>query len=435
MTFTRAALAATLLAGSALHLAPAAAQSPLESLRAHQRGSEHEQPRPQQQQQQQQGGGIVNLSRDENNAVRPLYQAVQAHDWPTATAALPAAQAALQSVPGKYLIGQLMLDIGRGTSDLAMQSRAVDAMIASGGAPPEVLPQLLGVQASFFIDANNIAAAEAPLNRLLQLDPNNVDRITQLGQVELRLGKRNEALTLYRRALQLGEVNGQHAPEQVYRTLLAIAYEGHLAQPAIEQARALVSAYPTPENWQAALGVYSQLSGLGGADQLDLYRFMRAAGALHDEHDYFEYAVAVNHGGFPGETKAVIEEGQSRSVFHQAAAEARQMLTAATARIAEDQASLPRLRTSAMAAPTGQMARTTADAYYGYGRYAEAADLYRAALQKGGEDANLINTRLGASLALAGRRAEAEAAFHAVTGPRATLAQFWLLWLATRPAG
>lgn len=433
MNFTRAALAATLLAGSALQLAPAAAQSPLESLRAHQRGNEHEQPRPQPQQQQ--GGGIVNLSRDENNAVRPLYQAVQAHDWPTATAALPAAQAALQSVPGKYLIGQLMLDIGRGTSDAAMQSRAVDAMIASGGAPADVMLQLLAAQAGFLIQANNLAGAEAPLNRLIQLDPANVERITQLAEVEIRLGKRNEALALYRRALQLGEANGAHAPEQIYRQTLALAYEGHMAQPAIEFARTLVTIYPSPENWQAALGVYNQIGGLGGAEQLDLYRFMRAAGALHDERDYFEYASAVNRGGFPGETKTVIDEGMSRGVFHQAAAEVRQMLTAATARIAEDQASLPRLRTSAMAAPTGQAARTTADAFFGYGRYSEAADLYRAALQKGGEDANLINTRLGASLALAGRRAEAEAAFRAVTGPRTTLAQFWLLWLATRPAG
>ena len=56
-----------------------------------------------------------------------------------------------------------------------------------------------------------------------------------------------------------------------------------------------------------------------------------------------------------------------------------------------------------------------------------------AALQKGGEDANLVNTRLGAALALAGRRAEAEAAFRAVTGPRADLAGFWLAWLARRP--
>ena len=56
-----------------------------------------------------------------------------------------------------------------------------------------------------------------------------------------------------------------------------------------------------------------------------------------------------------------------------------------------------------------------------------------AALQKGGEDANLVNSRLGAALALAGRRPEAEAALRAVTGPRADLAGFWLAWLARRP--
>ena len=49
-----------------------------------------------------------------------------------------------------------------------------------------------------------------------------------------------------------------------------------------------------------------------------------------------------------------------------------------------------------------------------------------------GIEAGLGNTRLGAALAMAGQRAEAEAAFRAVTGPRAELAQLWLLWLSTR---
>ena len=106
-----------------------------------------------------------------------------------------------------------------------------------------------------------------------------------------------------------------------------------------------------------------------------------------------------------------------------------------TRRIAEDRASLPGQRTArACRRATGRAARQTADAFYGYGQYAEAAELYRAALQKGGEDANLVNIRLGAALALAGQRAEAEAAFRAVTGPRAELAQYWLIWLrAGRP--
>jgi tetratricopeptide (TPR) repeat protein len=110
------------------------------------------------------------------------------------------------------------------------------------------------------------------------------------------------------------------------------------------------------------------------------------------------------------------------------------MLTAATAQVAEDRASLARAHTAALAAADGRAARRTADAFFGYGQYAEAAELYRAALQKGGEDAGLVNVRLGTALALAGRRTEAETAFRAVTGgDRAELARLWLLWLAQHP--
>jgi len=83
-----------------------------------------------------------------------------------------------------------------------------------------------------------------------------------------------------------------------------------------------------------------------------------------------------------------------------------------------------------MAGGDGRAVLRLADAYYGYGQYADAIELYRAALQKGA-DAGTVNTRLGAALAMAGQRAEAEAAFRAVTGQRAEIASFWLLWLST----
>jgi predicted Zn-dependent protease len=73
-----------------------------------------------------------------------------------------------------------------------------------------------------------------------------------------------------------------------------------------------------------------------------------------------------------------------------------------------------------------------AEGYYGHGEYAKAAEFYRLALQKGSVDANLVNTRLGMALAQAGRKAEAETALKAVTGPRADLAGLWLLWLNQR---
>ena len=63
------------------------------------------------------------------------------------------------------------------------------------------------------------------------------------------------------------------------------------------------------------------------------------------------------------------------------------------ARIAEDRASLAGAAHAGAGRRQRPRARTQpADAYFGYGQYAEAAELYRAALQKGGEDANLVNT-------------------------------------------
>ena len=433
MTISRALVAASLIAGAAsLQAALAEAQSPLEALKAQQRGRRQQQ-QPQQQQPQPAAAGQLN--REENAAIQPLYAAVQARDWASANTALPAAQAAAQSPYARYIVGQLILEIGRGTQNPQVQSQAVDAMLASGGAPADVVPQLLAAQAGFFLQAQNYAGAEAPLTRLIEINPSDVERITQLAQVKIRLNKRPDALALYQRAMQLSEAGGQRASEPLYRQVLALAYEGRMVEMALERSRALVTAYPTPENWRIALGVYRDLAGQAGALELDLGRLMRAASVLTSERDYYVYADAARRAGLPGEAKAVLEEGLSRNIIQGAAPEARQMLTAVTAQVGEDRASLTRSRTAALAGADGRAARRTGDAFYGYGQYAEAVELYRAALQKGGEDAGLVNVRLGAALAMAGRRAEAEAAFRAVTGgDRAELARIWLLWLSMRPA-
>ena len=111
---------------------------------------------------------------------------------------------------------------------------------------------------------------------------------------------------------------------------------------------------------------------------------------------------------------------------------AAQLLSIVSGRIAEDRASLAGVDTKARAAANGTLAMKTAAAYFGYGDYAKAVDLYRVALQKGGVDANVVNTRLGIALALAGQKAEATTALQAVTGTRADLAQLWLAWMNQR---
>jgi tetratricopeptide (TPR) repeat protein len=379
-------------------------------------------------------GQIQQLSRGENAAILPLYTAVQASDWAAATAALPAAQAGVETPYGRYVVAQLVLRIAQNANDAAGQARAVDAMLASGAAPAETIRPLLHAQVSFAIQAQNWAGAEQALTRVLELEPNDLERIRQLAEVKIHLNKRPEALALYQRALQISQTAGQTPPEEYYRRAFALASDQRQAGAAAEIGLAMLRAYPTAANWRDALVLFRQTTGTTDpALSLDLGRLMFNARALARPADYIDFADRLNRAGLPGEVKSVLEDGLSRNILQAQDASVRQLLAGANARIGEDRASLPSLRTRAMAGASGRDARSAGDAFFGYGQYADAAALYRAALQKGGEDANLVNTRLGVALVRANQRAEAEAAFRAVTGPRAPLAAMWLLWLE-RPA-
>ena len=100
----------------------------------------------------------------------------------------------------------------------------------------------------------------------------------------------------------------------------------------------------------------------------------------------------------------------------------------AAPKIAGDKAELPALDKKARAAADGKQALLTGDVYLGYGQYAQAADLYKVALQKGGVDANVANLHLGEALAQTGQKPDAAKALGAVTGANQPLAQYWTIW-------
>ncbi|MGE0178825.1 MAG: tetratricopeptide repeat protein [Sphingomonas sp.] len=377
------------------------------------------------------------LSREESAAIRPLSEAVRAQNWEAANAALAAAQAGAQSAAARFEVGRLQLQIGSGTQNRDVQIAGLEAMLASTGAPASAMPTLLGGRASLAIQASDWTTAEQRLTQFLELQPNNTERLFQLAEVKIALNKNNEALALYQRLLQALEAAGQQPTEQQLRRAVALATDQRQAPLAAQLNERLLRAYPTTANWQTALVAYRQSAGDEATLALDIRRLMRVAGVFARAGDYVDFASRLDRSGQWGEAKAVLDEGIARGTVNATEPDVRQMLTSTAARIREDRPQLAAMRTRALAAATGREARIAGDTHYGYGEYAAAAELYRAALQKGGEDANLVNTRLGASLARAGQTAEAQAAFRAVTGARAPLAAYWLLWLergAQQPA-
>ena len=388
----------------------------------------------------------LSLSREERVALQALETAARGVDRAAQDAALAAARAAARSDEARYGVAHFQLQIGQARADAQLINQAVDAIVSSGHAQAAELPALIANQAARAYQEGELQRADRLLARVIELQPNSPAILADRAQVRsrmagaLRMGGREQealvayqdAVTLLQRAIQLQRAAGQAAPESWYQRAIALAVEGRLAAPGVAVARELVSAYPSPLNWRDALLVYKGSVPPDPALDLDIRRLMRAAQALTGERDYLELAEAL--ASLPGEVKEVIDEGVARGMLDANEPIVRQLTTANNRRLTADRNGLARLRTQALAAATGAQARAAGDSHFGYGRYAEAAELYRAALQKGGEDTNLVNTRLGAALALAGQRAEAEAAFRSVTGPRADLAAFWLAWLARRPA-
>ncbi len=404
------AVAVSLLAGGTLAAAPALAQKKQAAAPA------------------QAGEKKLQLSNPERAALGPLQQAVQAKDFAKAATLLPAAQAAAKGADARYVLANLQLQIALGTNDQAGQAAAIETMIASGGVPASEMPKLQRALVTLYTNLKQPERARAALQKLGEIDPNDIDVMLANAEATAATNK-VEAIAMIERAIAAQKAKGQPVPDTWYKRALRFAYEAKLPQQTTKISRDLVAAYPTPDNWRDALTIYRQSTTLDKQSETDLLRLMRAAKAMKGDSDYFTLASHLNDLGLPGESKAVIDEGVAANKISASKDYFRQLLTSTSGRVSADRASLPGLKSKALAGNAARLALTTGDAFYGYGDYASAAELYRAALQKQGVDANVANTRLGAALALAGRRAEAEAALKAVTGNRATLASFWMLWL------
>ncbi|HEV2746356.1 MAG TPA: hypothetical protein VGW34_03540 [Allosphingosinicella sp.] len=372
------------------------------------------------------------LSRDERAALAEAQAALQQRNYTAAAAAVAAAKSHARTGDARYLAGALELRLGLETGNAATQASAIDAMIASGAAPAAGLGELYKNQGVLALGARRHDRAEAAFQRWVEVAPNNPEALVALAEVKEDLRKVPEAASLIDRAIGLRKAAGQPVPESWYKRGLKHAADSQLWPQTIAFSQGLVGAYPSVENWRDALLLYRDLGQPDPTVRLDLLRLMRSSKALAGERDYLELAQALSSAGYPAEAKAVLEEGVAAKMVDPAKATFKELIATSAKRAAADRKALAGSQAKAMAAADGALALSAADAQFGYGEYAKAAELYRAALQKGSVNTDLANSRLGMALALAGQKAEAEMALRAVTGVRAPLASYWLIWLRQR---
>lgn len=358
----------------------------------------------------------------------------QAGDAQGALAVLDQADAvADKNADDAYMIAMLRLNSAIALKDNALIEKSLEGAIATGRLDPAEELKFRRNLGALALQRNDYQKATTEFERVIAANPSDYDLMVEVAEIQRRQGQEQKAVATLNQAIAAKAAAGQKADESWYRRALAIAYDKKLPAEIVTTSEQLLQAYPGATNWRDVLVIFRDSGKFDDQGNLDILRLMRANAALTGERDYAEYAETAALRGFPGESKSVLDEGISKGALQTGKPLVKELQAAVNPKVASDKASLAGLEKESAASKTGRTALGTADAYLGYGEYAKAAALYKMALEKGGVDADTVNTRLGFALGKTGDKAGAEAALKAVSGaPRNQLAKYYLIWLGNQ---
>lgn len=385
---------------------------------------------------EEEAGPQIKLSEPFRKAAAEVETLLKAKDWAGAQPKLAGLDSLAQSDGEKYYAAVFRLQVASGLNDIPGTMTAIDTLLVNPNTPPADIGRYSFFRGNYAYQQKKYPEAIAHLTKARQLGyvPSGTNLDLRIAQAQLDGGQIPAGVASIDAAIKAEEAAGRKAPEAWYKVVVSKLYNSGDKAGAATWLNRQLAVYPTADAWRSSLLIYlGQLEDKGvtlDADQkLDVLRLMRASKAMGGESDYLQYADVAQRRGLPGEVKSVIDEGRAAGKVTKTNAAINQLYTTASA---QEKAEVPLANEEkrAAGAAKGDVAMQTGDAYLGTRNYPKAVEMYRLALQKGSVDTNVVNTRLGIALALAGQKAEAKTAFGAVTGtPRGEIAKFWTTWL------
>lgn len=376
------------------------------------------------------------LSKEFGAQAGPIQKAIEGEDPASAKPLVEALLAQQWTGYDQFVAGQFAVSLGGKLKDQSLQESGLKAMVASGFTPAEQLGQYTFFLGNFAYGAGRYGEAQQLLKSAYDggFRRNNIGAL--MAEAYFKENKNQQGLAALNDAIADTKNAGAKAPQDWYRRGAGIALKSNVPGASAEWTYKLVEAYPTGENWRAALSVYRDSANpkLSNQENLELMRLMRKSGAMESERDYFEYSDAAGPRRLPGEVVSVLEEGIAKGAVRANTEFTRETLGLARGSISADKASLPGSERDASRSANGKIALGTADAFLAYADYQKAANMYQTAITKGGVDNNRAQVGLG--IAKAGQKdwQGAKTAFAAVKGSREPIANFWSLWIDQQSA-
>lgn len=371
------------------------------------------------------------FSKEFSAQAGPVQKAIEGEDPSLAKPMVEALLAQEWIGYDKFVAGQFAVSLGGKLKDQGLQELGLNAMVGSGFTPAEQLGQYTFFLGNFAYSAGRFTEAQQRFESAYDAGfrKNNIGAL--IAETYFKENKNQQGLAALDRAIGDMKTGGADAPQDWYRRGAGIAMKGTVPGASATWTYKLVEAYPTGENWRAALSVYrdSATPKLDNRQNLELMRLMRKAGAMESERDYFEYADAAGPRKLPGEVVSVLEEGIAKGAVRANTQYTKESLALARGAVNADKASLPASERDAGKSANGKIAIGTADAFLGYANYQKAANMYQTAISKGGIDSD--RAQIGLGIAKVGQKdwQGAKSAFGAITGSRKPIANFWSLWI------
>ena len=361
-------------------------------------------------------------------ALNALQNAVNANDVANIPAKLAAAQAVAKTKEDRYFIGLFQRQAALKSKDNTALAAAVETIVGTGLVDSAMTASLyldLGIQQ---FNAKQLDLSVASIQRAVSITPNDPQALELLGQISAARGQKAAAASAFQRAIQARITAGQKPTDDIYRRAVQTAYDAQLPA-AIDISRQWITAYPGVDSWRNSIAIYRNMSHPDVEGSLDLLRLMQAAGALSAAADYNLFATAAADQGNYNEAQAVLDAGIAAKVVDPGSPLFKDTIAALKAK---PKATAADLLEASKTATSGMALLRIGDRYYGMGDFSKAAELYRQSMGKPGVDPNIANLHIGMALTRSGDKTGAMAALKAVTGPRADIAKYWLLYVQSK---
>ena len=382
-------------------------------------------------------GPQANYSKEFRKLGAPVQALVNEKKWAEVIAALPQLDTLPAPTPDDLkAIATWRLQATQGVGDDDAFAAAIEEFLAKGYAEPQNVGAMHRQLAAHYSAKKDTAKTLEHFQKYVESDAEVVpDDFETLGRLYLQSNQHAEACQNLGKAIDLAKSRNEKPKEMWFQLRDRCFIETKDDASRLANLEALVGQYPDKEYYGRIVALYQAKSNDDRITMLNAYRVAASdpAGGLATVGAYLGYADTALVSGSPGEAQRGIERGIKEGIVPNASAN-QQLVAQAKSAVASDKKTLPGEAASAAKNPKGEVDVKVGLGFFSTGDYAQAAELVRRGIAKGGvarlDDANLL---LGAALVELGKKDEARAAFEAAkaAAPAGSyLGRIADLWLA-----